>query len=61
AGAGAMNAIGTAVTGGMLSATFIDLIFIPIFFVLVSRIFKRKPRGGTPEHPIESTGPQEAR
>ena len=42
AGAGAMNAIGTAVCGGMISATFIDLIFIPLFFVLVSRIFKGK-------------------
>lgn len=39
AGAGAMNAIGTAVTGGMLSATFIDLIFIPLFFVLISTLF----------------------
>jgi len=42
AGAGAMNAIGTAVTGGMLSATFIDLIFIPLFFVLISRLFAKK-------------------
>lgn len=43
AGAGAQNAIGTAVCGGMLSATFIDLIFIPLFFVLVSQWFgKRK-------------------
>jgi HAE1 family hydrophobic/amphiphilic exporter-1 len=42
AGAGAMNAIGTAVTGGMLSATFIDLIFIPLFFVVVSKIFGSK-------------------
>ena len=42
AGAGAMNAIGTAVTGGMLSATFIDLVFIPLFFVIVSSIFGRK-------------------
>lgn len=40
AGAGAMNAIGTAVTGGMLSATFIDLFYIPLLFVLVSRWFK---------------------
>jgi HAE1 family hydrophobic/amphiphilic exporter-1 len=39
AGAGAMNAIGTAVTGGMLSATFIDLFYIPLFFVLVYRLF----------------------
>jgi HAE1 family hydrophobic/amphiphilic exporter-1 len=42
AGAGAMNAIGTAVCGGMLSATFIDLIFIPLFFVLIFRLFRGK-------------------
>ncbi|MGB9629977.1 MAG: efflux RND transporter permease subunit, partial [Thermodesulfobacteriota bacterium] len=39
AGAGAMKVIGTAVCGGMLSATFIDLLYIPLFFVLVSRLF----------------------
>ncbi|MCI5168431.1 MAG: multidrug efflux RND transporter permease subunit, partial [Candidatus Electrothrix sp. GM3_4] len=42
AGAGAMNALGTAVCGGMLSATFIDLIFIPLFFVLISQLFSGK-------------------
>ncbi len=42
AGAAAQNAIGTAVTGGLLSATFIDLIFIPFFFVMVSRLFGRE-------------------
>ncbi len=42
AGASAQNAIGTAVTGGLLSATFIDLIFIPFFFVLISRLFAGK-------------------
>jgi len=42
AGAAAQNAIGTAVTGGLLTATFIDLIFIPFFFVMVSRLFGRK-------------------
>jgi HAE1 family hydrophobic/amphiphilic exporter-1 len=49
AGAGAMKAIGTAVTGGMLSATFIDLLYIPLFFVLVSRLFKVKQ----PQLPLE--------
>ncbi|MDD2367472.1 MAG: efflux RND transporter permease subunit [Desulfuromonadaceae bacterium] len=44
AGASAQNAIGTAVTGGLLSATFIDLIFIPFFFVLISRIFAKKTK-----------------
>jgi multidrug efflux pump len=51
AGAAAQNAIGTAVTGGLLSATFIDLIFIPFFFVLISRLFGRKkykPLDGEP-------------
>jgi HAE1 family hydrophobic/amphiphilic exporter-1 len=61
AGAGAMNAIGTAVCGGMLSATFIDLIFIPMFFVLVSKIFKRKQNGQPSEYAIKSTGFQEVR
>jgi multidrug efflux pump len=51
AGASAQNAIGTAVTGGLLSATFIDLIFIPFFFVLVSRLASRrkdKPHNAEP-------------
>ena len=47
AGAAAQNAIGTAVTGGLLSATFIDLLFIPFFFVLVSRLF-----GKTSKEPV---------
>ncbi|MFA5026492.1 MAG: efflux RND transporter permease subunit [Candidatus Methylomirabilota bacterium] len=52
AGAGAMNAIGTAVTGGMLSATLIDLFYIPLFFVLVSRLFRVKP--AVPPPPSET-------
>jgi HAE1 family hydrophobic/amphiphilic exporter-1 len=52
AGAGAMNAIGTAVTGGMLSATFIDLFYIPLLFVVVSRFF-----GGKQPQPIGEQHP----
>jgi multidrug efflux pump len=56
AGASAQNAIGTAVTGGLLSATFIDLIFIPFFFVLVSRMFGRKKyKPHTEEPAVAST------
>uniref|UniRef100_UPI0040562887 efflux RND transporter permease subunit n=1 Tax=Candidatus Electrothrix sp. TaxID=2170559 RepID=UPI0040562887 len=54
AGAGAMNALGTAVCGGMLSATFIDLIFIPLFFVLVSQLFGKKDKQG-PTQPLHSS------
>ncbi len=62
AGAGAMNAIGTAVNGGMLSATFIDLIFIPLFFVLVSRMFKGKESVQIPEqHPEPANSRGEVR
>ncbi|MCE5262985.1 MAG: efflux RND transporter permease subunit, partial [Deltaproteobacteria bacterium] len=43
AGAGAQNAIGTGVLGGMVTATVLVLIFAPLFYVLVEKIFgKRK-------------------
>ncbi|MDR2891756.1 MAG: efflux RND transporter permease subunit [Deltaproteobacteria bacterium] len=45
AGSGAQNAIGTGVLSGMLSATLLGIYFIPIFFVLVSRLFKVKIQG----------------
>jgi HAE1 family hydrophobic/amphiphilic exporter-1 len=58
AGAGAMNAIGTAVTGGMLSATFIDLFYIPLLFVLVSRMFKvKQPEPTFQQQPAVSAAP----
>lgn len=41
AGAGAMKAIGTCVSGGMLAATFIAIFYIPLFFVLVVRLFRK--------------------
>jgi HAE1 family hydrophobic/amphiphilic exporter-1/multidrug efflux pump len=37
AGAGGQIAIGTAVIGGMLSATVLAILFVPLFFVLISR------------------------
>jgi multidrug efflux pump len=42
AGSGSQNAIGTGVLGGMLAATFLGLLFVPLFFVVVMRTFKRK-------------------
>ena len=47
AGSGSQNAIGTGVMGGMLSATFLAIFLIPVFFVAVLRLMKVKPR---PEH-----------
>ena len=48
AGSGAQNAIGTGVIGGMLTATFLAIFYIPLFFVEVRRIFKAKPPAATP-------------
>lgn len=59
AGAAAQNAIGTAVTGGLLSATFIDLLFIPFFFVLVSRKFAKKTTKLPPAAPAAITSSSE--
>ena len=59
AGAGAMKAIGTAVAGGMLSATFIDLFFIPLFFVLVYRFFQRRKGSNTAQQMILTSGSKE--
>jgi HAE1 family hydrophobic/amphiphilic exporter-1 len=45
AGAGAQNAIGTGVLGGMVTATVLVLIFTPLFYVLIEKLFgkHRKP------------------
>jgi len=42
AGAGARRSRGTGVVGGMLAATFVATIFIPLFFTVVAR--RKKPR-----------------
>jgi HAE1 family hydrophobic/amphiphilic exporter-1 len=51
AGAGAQTAIGTGVLGGMATATFLAIFFIPLFFVVVSRLF-----GG--KQPVQTPGSQ---
>jgi multidrug efflux pump subunit AcrB len=45
AGAGARRSMGTGVVGGMLAATFIATIFIPLLFVMVARHRKRHQAG----------------
>ena len=42
AGAGAQKAIGTAVFGGMVTATFLAIFFIPLFYVIIVRLFERR-------------------
>ncbi|MDO3385209.1 efflux RND transporter permease subunit [Gilvimarinus sp. SDUM040013] len=38
AGSGSQNAIGTAVLGGIISATFLAIFFVPLFFVVVFKL-----------------------
>jgi len=38
AGAASRHSIGTGVIGGMLAATFLAIVFIPLFYVLVSKL-----------------------
>ncbi len=47
AGAGAQNAIGTGVLGGMITATLLVIIFSPFFYVLIEKIFGRRKWGQT--------------
>ncbi|MBP1628954.1 MAG: acriflavin resistance plasma rane protein, partial [Holophagaceae bacterium] len=44
AGAGAQKAIGTSVLGGMITATFLAILFIPLFYVVVVQLFQRKKK-----------------
>lgn len=42
AGAGAMNAIGTSVLGGMITGTVLVVLYTPLFYVIIQRIFGKK-------------------
>jgi multidrug efflux pump subunit AcrB len=44
AGAGARHSVGTGVVGGMLSATFLAIFFVPLFFKLITDRKLREPR-----------------
>jgi multidrug efflux pump len=55
-GAGSQNAIGRAVVGGTLTATFLAIFFVPLFFVFVKRCFhldKPAPCGDAKPVPAE--------
>ncbi|ASJ25020.1 efflux RND transporter permease subunit [Laribacter hongkongensis] len=39
AGAGAQNALGIGVIGGMITGTVLAVIFVPLFFVVIRRVF----------------------
>ncbi len=43
AGAGGRHSIGTCVMGGMLAATFLAVVFVPVFFAVIQRISEFRP------------------
>ena len=54
-GAGSQNVIGRAVVGGTLTATFLAIFFVPLFFVFVKQCFDL----GTPAQPSAEPVPAE--
>jgi hydrophobe/amphiphile efflux-1 (HAE1) family protein len=59
AGAGGQNAIGRAVVGGMLTATVLAIFLVPMFFVVVVRLFggdkKAQEQAAHARHPDDET------
>ncbi len=64
AGSGSRNAVGTSVLGGMITATILGVFFVPLFFVVIRKIFRgRKPadvgqagHAGHGDHPVSAEG-----
>ena len=60
AGSGAQNAIGTGVIGGVIAGTVLAIIFVPVFFLLVLRLFRARPadavRRDAPAQPLPAAG-----
>ena len=57
AGSGSQNAIGTGVLGGTLFASALGILFVPLFYVLIRRWFRRKADAAAT--PAVTAAPQE--
>jgi multidrug efflux pump len=58
AGSGCQNAVGTGVLGGTVAGTVLGLFFIPLFYVVIMRLFKRKSQAA---ETAPAVAPQEAK
>ncbi|RFU49247.1 efflux RND transporter permease subunit [Paraburkholderia sp. DHOC27] len=54
AGAESRRAIGTAVAGGMLGATLLAVFYVPLFFIVVHKVFKRRGPHSSNLNPAET-------
>ena len=53
AGSGAQNAIGIGVLGGMLTGTFLCIFFVPLFYVLIVKLFGDKIKKKKPQEALQ--------
>ncbi|HDH97780.1 MAG TPA: hypothetical protein ENF70_01415, partial [Deltaproteobacteria bacterium] len=53
--AGAENAIGTGVLGGMVTSTFLVTLFAPLFYVVIYRALGKRRKSVTMKHVDENT------
>jgi multidrug efflux pump len=60
AGSASQNAIGTGVIGGMLTAIVLAVFLVPVFYVVVRKVFKgkRSPAKVTPQTPLSGISPE---
>jgi HAE1 family hydrophobic/amphiphilic exporter-1 len=49
------RSVGTTIVGGMLLSTVLNLIFIPVLYVILSRLLRRGKGQGRSEQPVEAT------
>ncbi|MDE0405972.1 MAG: multidrug efflux RND transporter permease subunit [Nitrospira sp.] len=56
AGAASRHSIGTGVFGGMLAATFLAIFFVPLFFVVIRKLFDRGSRSLPGDAGVENQG-----
>lgn len=61
AGSDGQNAIGTGVLGGVISGTLFAIIFVPVFFVIVLKLFRTRRKGEAEQaaaapHPLPTPG-----
>jgi Cu/Ag efflux pump CusA len=57
AGAASRQSIGTTVFGGMLAATVLTLIFVPVFYVVIERWRERRPAAADGGHVVQAHAP----
>ena len=59
AGSGSQHAVGTGVMGGMISATVLGIFLVPVFFVVIMRMFPAKPAHEEQPATLKPSSPSE--